>query len=66
MNHLRKLQVGLLVAAAVVFVFAVLTGLGWIPVRPFRLTTGGWHRVADTLLYFSIATGLVWMVLKKE
>jgi hypothetical protein len=66
MNTLRKVQVVFLAAAALVFAIAVLIGLHVLPNHMINITIGGLHRIADTLLFFSIALGLVWLVFKKQ
>jgi len=65
MELIKKLQCGSLGLAALVFAIAVLTGLHILPNLMLRLTVGGLHRVADTLLFFSLALGL-WRFLEKK
>jgi len=65
MEIIRKLQLVLLALAALIFTIAVLTGLHILPNLMLRLTIGGLQRVADTLLFFSIALGL-WRLLEKK
>ncbi len=66
MGTIKKLQVGFLAAAALIFAIAVLTKLFILPNHLFYMTVLGLHRVANTLLLFSIATGLTWLVCKKQ
>jgi hypothetical protein len=59
-------QVVFLAAAALVFIAAILAKLHVMPILWLDITIGGLHRIADTLLFFSIALGLVWLVFKKQ
>jgi len=66
MNTIKKLQVVSLLAAAIIFIIAILTRMHVLPNRLFLLMTQGLHRVADTMLFFSIALGVLWLVYKKK
>jgi len=66
MNTIKKLQIVSLSAAAVIFMIAVFTKVHVLPNRLFLLMTQGLQRVADTMLLFSIALGVLWLVYKKQ
>jgi hypothetical protein len=66
MEILKKIASLLIVLAAVVFLLGVLTAFRVIPPGSLILTTGGFERIADTLLLFSISIGLCIIVWRKK
>ncbi len=66
MKILKIFQIILLIVGAVVFLFGILTALNVFPQGAFLLTLGGLHRVADTCILFSIALGLLIVVMRKK
>ncbi|MFO7888772.1 MAG: hypothetical protein R6V04_00375 [bacterium] len=66
MKTLKMLQSVLLIVGAVVFLLGVLTALSVFPKGVFLVTVGGLHRVADTCILFSIALGLLFVVMSKK
>jgi hypothetical protein len=65
MKVLQMLQVVLIILAAVVLIWGILTGLNILPAGSLLLTTGGLQRMANTLLLFSIGLGVYILVCKK-
>ena len=66
MKILKILQIVLLIVGVVVFLLGVLTAVHVFPKGVFLLTLGGLHRVADTCILFSIALGLLVIVMRKK
>jgi hypothetical protein len=66
MKALKTIQWVSIVASAVIFLLAVLTGFGAFPARAFLVKISVLHKIADTGLIFSIALGLYLIVNKKK
>ena len=66
MKAMKMIQSVLLVVAAIAFLIGILTVLNVIPAGALKLTSGGFQRVADTCLFFSIALGVLVIVKGKK
>jgi len=65
MKVLQILQAVLIVLAAIILIWGILTGLHILPAGSLLLTTGGLQRMASTLMIFSIGLGVYILVCKK-
>ncbi|MFC1570124.1 hypothetical protein ACFL4L_07800 [bacterium] len=65
MKTMKMLQTVLIVLAAVILLWGILTGMGILPGGVLMLSVGGLQRMANTLLLFSIALGVSILVSKK-
>ena len=65
MKALKMIQPILLVVAAIMFLIGILTALNVIQSGALILTTGGFQRMADTCIFFSIALGVLLIVNRK-
>ena len=66
MNTLKNLQVALLILAGLAFLIGIITALGIIPQGTLILTIGGWQRIANTFVFFSIGIAMIILVKNKS
>jgi len=65
MKCLTVIQIAAFIVGVIMFLLGVLTALNVIPSGALLLTTGGFHRVADTCILFSIGLGVLVVVKRK-
>jgi len=66
MKALKTIQTVLIIIAAILLIWGILTGMGAIPNGILLLTLGGLQRMVNTLLLFSIALGIYMIATKKD
>ena len=66
MKTLEKLQIILIILAAILLLVGILSKLLIIPIGMQLVQVGGLHRLANTMLLFSIGLGVYIIVGKKK